>query len=249
MNRLAGQRVVVTRASHQAEELARPLRELGAEVILLPMLSITPPEDAKPLHEAAQRIDSYDWIVFSSANAVDAVAAHLAAGQLIPKARVAVVGVGTKIAVERIGWRVAIVPERFVAESLVEAMSQLDLRGRRILIPSAAISRDILPQAFANLGACVEVVEAYSNNLTEEDRQRARDFFAKPVSPDWVTFTSSSAVDHLVQAVGAAALIPLQIASIGPITSATVRKYGLSVAVEPAEHTVQGLVASMAEPR
>lgn len=246
MSWLTGQRIVVTRASHQAEDLAQPLRELGAEIVLLPMLSIMPPENSVPLQKAAQQVHSYDWIVFSSANAVEALAAHLPSGQPPPKACVAVIGVATRNAVERIGWRADIVPEHFVAESLVEAMSRFALKGCRVLIPSAAITRDVLPQALTGLGASVDVVEAYRNSLTDENRQRAQDFFAWQDPPDWVTFTSSSAVDHLVQSAGVAALTAVRIASIGPITSATIRNYGLNVAVEPAEHTVQALVASIA---
>src|SRR5690348_6217967 len=106
MNDLAGRRVVVTRAMHQAEELAQPLRDTGAIVILLPMIKIAPPADAGPLQRAARELGKYDWVIFSSANAVAALANQLAPGQGIPRARIAVVGSGTRDAVQQLGWKV-----------------------------------------------------------------------------------------------------------------------------------------------
>jgi uroporphyrinogen-III synthase len=247
MGVLAGKRIVVTRAAHQAEELARPLRELGAQVILLPVLSIVPPEDLEPLQTAAAQIDSYDWIVFSSANAVAALAGQLKLDQPVPKARIAAVGAATREAVQKIGWRVDVVPDRFVAESLVDVMSQHQLKGCRVLIPAAAVTRDVISRALLNLGAHVTVVEAYRNAAPEGIAGQARALFAGSACPDWVTFTSSSAVDHLVEVVGTAAFTSVRIASIGPITSSTVREHGLEVDAEPIEHTIEALVSSIAE--
>lgn len=245
MSRLAGKKVVVTRAAHQAEELAKPLRALGAEVILLPVLSIVPPEDVKPLQAAVQEIELYDWIVFSSANAVAALAEHLLPGALAPKANIAAIGTSTREAVEKLGWRVDVVPEKFVAEDLAAAIAPFSVGGKRVLIPSAAVTRDVISPALESLGALVDVVIAYRNIQPGDLAEAAREVFT-PDAPDWVTFTSSSAVDHLIEAVGTAALGCVRIASIGPVTSATVRNYGLSVDAEPAEHTVEALAACMA---
>ena len=247
MGVLAGKRIVVTRAAHQAEELAKPLRELGAEVILLPVLSIVPPENLEPLQTAAAQIDAYDWIVFGSANAVDALGRHLNPGQPVPKARIAAVGRATREAVQRMGWHVDVVPDTFVAESLVEALSQYRLKDRRVLITAAAVTRDVIPRALEELGSHVTVVEAYRNIAPEGIAPQARDLFAGPACPDWVTFASSSAVDRLVELVGTAALTSVRIASIGPITSSTVREHGLEVDAEPLEHTIAALVSSIAE--
>lgn len=246
MSQLAGKRVVVTRAAHQAEELAKPLRALGADIILLPVLSIVPPEDLKPLQMAARRVDSYDWIVFSSANAVAAFAGQLPSLRLPPNVKMAVVGSATRDAVERMGWKVDVVPDKFVAEDLVAALAPFSLDGKRVLIPSAAVTRDVISPALMKLGATVEMVAAYRNVAPSDLSKNARRVFSAKPKPDWITFTSSSAVDNLIEAVGSAALESVRIASIGPITSLTIRRYGLNIDAEPAEHTVEALAACMA---
>jgi len=168
MSSLRGQRIVVTRAPHQAEQLAAPLRELGADVVLLPVIAIVPPLDPRPLGAAAERIDDYDWIVFTSANAVTALAAQFPAGRARPRAHVAVIGAATREAVEEIGWTVDVMPPHFVAESLVAAMAAEPLEGKHVLLPCAAVTRDVIPRALFERGAIVHVVEAYRNMPPEE---------------------------------------------------------------------------------
>jgi uroporphyrinogen III methyltransferase/synthase len=248
MSPLHGQRVVVTRAAHQAEQLAAPLRELGAEVILLPVIAIAPPPNPRPLLSAVERIGDYDWIVFTSVNAVTALAAQLAQNAR-PRARVAVIGSATREAVEEIGWTVDVMPPQFVAESLVEAMVAESLDGKQVLMPCAAVTRDVISRALSAQGAIVHVVEAYRNVPPEGVAERARRVFSSPPTPNWVTFTSSSAVENLVKFVGADALKSVRITTIGPITSESVRKHGLTVAAEPAEHTIAGLLTAMVDYR
>ena len=231
-------RIVVTRAAHQAEELARPLRELGFEVILLPMIAIAPPADPEPLREAAAHCDRYDWIIFTSANAVSAFAARDS------KARIATVGAATRKAAEERGFAVTLTPKEYVAESLLAAFSAYDLTGRRILLPTAAVTRDIIPDALRKRGAHVDVVEAYRNVIPPEAADHADAVFREPY-PDWVTFASSSAVDNLVQLIGRDRISPVKIASIGPITSRTIRKHGLAVTAEAEVHTIEGLVRAI----
>jgi uroporphyrinogen-III synthase len=244
MNAIQGKQVVVTRARHQAEELARPLRELGAQVVLLPTIEIVPPSDTGPLQEAVAGIDDYDWIIFGSANAVSSLASCIS-DITRPRARIAAIGDATRSAVEQLGWQVDVVPERFVAESLVEAMPEHQLRGSRILLPSAAVTRGAIPQALSERGATVDVVETYRNTVPAELPAQAHELFGSNSFRDWVTFASSSAVSNLVACVGPEALRCARLASIGPITSATIRGYGLTVLAEPAEHTVPALVESM----
>jgi uroporphyrinogen-III synthase len=243
---LAGQRIVVTRAVDQAEELARPLRELGAEVILVPAIAIVGPADSAPLREAAAQCDSYDWIIFSSANAVLFFAAELPLPRVSCRARVATVGAATRQAAEEQGFVVSLMPEKYVAESLVEALSDEDLGGRRVLIPSAAVTRDVLRNELRKRGAVVDVVEAYRNVLPADLRERAEAVFREPY-PDWATFTSSSAFENLLAVVDAEKLRQVRIATIGPVTSETVRKYGFTVAAEASPHTVEGLVAGISQ--
>jgi uroporphyrinogen III methyltransferase/synthase len=246
MSSLAGQRVVVTRAAHQAEELARPLRDSGAEVILLPTIAIVPPADPRPLQEAVRNLDRFGWIVFSSANAVAAVAKELGEEVTVPRARVAVVGSATRQAVEKLGWRVDVVPAKFVAEDLVAEIPEESLRGARVLIPAAAVTRDVLAQGLAKKGAMVDVVEAYRNIMPEEARAQAVQVFTPGLKPDWVTFTSSSAVENLIAVLGTEPLHGVKIASIGPVTSASIEAHGLKVDAQPEEHTIAALVRAMA---
>jgi uroporphyrinogen III methyltransferase/synthase len=241
MKPLAGVSVVVTRAAHQAQELARPLREQGAEVIVLPAIGIAPPDDNGPLRAAAAGVDTYDWIIFTSANAVTAFAGALQAAGVRCKARVAAVGSATRDAAEETGFRVERVPQRYVAESLVEALLEEDLARCRILIPSAAVTRDVVAPALRERGAHVDAIVAYRNVTPPELPERARAVFQSPL-PDWVTFASPSAARNLINAIGTDSLQRVRIASIGPVTSHALGEHGLSVAAEAAAQTVQGLV-------
>ncbi|MGA8026876.1 MAG: uroporphyrinogen-III synthase [Bryobacteraceae bacterium] len=241
MRPLGGLRIVVTRASHQAEELAQPLRDSGAEVILLPVVGIAPPADPEPLRSAAEHCDEYDWIIFTSTNAVAAFAAELSQGAKHCTSRIATVGSTTRQAAENHGFRVSITPREYVAESLVQAFEDEDLTGRRILIPSAAVTRDVVRSKLQERGAQVRAVEAYRNVIPEGSAERARTIFREPY-PDWVTFASSSAVENLVRLIGIHPLHRTRIATIGPITSETVRKHALAVAAEAGVHSVSGLL-------
>jgi len=240
---LAGVRIVVTRAVHQAEELAAPLRALGANVILLPTIAIAPPENPAFLREAAAHCDQYDWIIFTSVNAVEAFAAELPPVNNC-RARIATVGTATAQAAERCGFVVSLVPEKYVAESLVEACAQQDLTDCHILIPSAAVTRDVVPRGLRKRGAQVDVVETYRNILPPEAAQKTKSIFRKPY-PDWVLFASPSAVENLITLIGTEPLRNVSIATIGPVTSQTVLKTGLIVTAEAAVHSVPGLVEAV----
>jgi uroporphyrinogen-III synthase len=239
---LEGRRIVLTRAAHQSEELAHPLRELGAEVILLPTIGIAAPADPEPLRRSAARCDEYDWIIFTSVNAVTAFRAELS--ELPGKAQIAAVGEATRDAAEERGFTVMLTPEKYVSEALVEAFGEHKLNGHRILIPSAAVTREVVAAELRKLGAEVEVVEAYRNVLPPEAVEQAPTVFREPF-PDWVVFASPSAVDNLVHIVGREPLGRLNIASIGPVTSEAVRKHGLKVAAEASIHSVRGLVRAI----
>jgi uroporphyrinogen-III synthase len=209
------------------------------------MIEIAPPADTGPLRRAAREVDEYDWIIFSSTNAVAALAEYVEPGRGSPRARIAVVGAATRDAVEALGWKVDVVPQEFVAESLTDALSSSPLQAKHILLPAAAVTRDVIPRALRERGALVDVVEAYRNVMPEGAAAQARGVFSQHPQPDWVTFTSSSCVDNLVSAVGAGSLSNVRIASIGPVTSATVRRHGLSIHAEPEEHTITGLVEAI----
>ncbi len=233
-----GLRIVVTRSAQQAEELARPLRERGATPIVLPVIGIVPPEDPTALAQAISHIDSYDWIVFSSVNGVKAL------GKQDCRARIATVGAATRDFAKQQGFMVSVTPESYVAEALVEALGAEDLRGQRILIPSAAVTRDVVRQELVRRGARVDVVEAYCNVMPDEAPRMANEVFREPF-PDWITFASSSAVDNLASLVSREVLRRSKIASIGPVTSKTIRGRALAVDAEAVVHTITGLVAAI----
>jgi uroporphyrinogen III methyltransferase/synthase len=134
-------------------------------------------------------------------------------------------------------------PEKYVAESLVDAMTGEDLNGKRVLIPSAAVTRDVIPKELRQRGALVEVVEAYRNVIAVEAAE-AKKVFQEPY-PDWVTFASSSAVDRLVDLIGTEPLHRGKIASIGPVTSEAVHRHGLTITAEARTPGVQGLIEAI----
>ena len=232
-------RVVVTRAAHQAEELAAPLRERGFEVVLLPVIEISPPAHPSALQQAVNNLDRYDWIIFTSVNAVKAL--HAVLPGTIPRARIATVGVPTRKAAEKAGFEVSVTPGDYIAEALIEALGHENLTGKRILIPSAAITRDVIPPALRRCGAHVDAVEAYRTTKPSEAAANAALVFLKPY-PDWVLFASSSAVENLAELVGVEVLRKVKIASIGPATSATLRKLSLEPHSEAREYSMRGLI-------
>jgi uroporphyrinogen-III synthase len=243
---LGGLRVVVTRAAHQAEPLAALLRKHGSEPILLPVIGIGPPLDPEPLGKAAAHTNDYDWILFTSANAVAGFSAVLPhpAGQC--RARVAAIGPATGAAARERGFTVDLVPDAYVAESLVAVLGSENLEGRRVLIPSAAVTRDVVPAALREQGAYVDVVVAYRNVIPPGAADEAPRVFQEPY-PEWVTFASSSAVDNLVSLIGAPALRQTNIASIGPVTSETIRKHALVVVAEAPISTLDALVKAICQ--
>ena len=243
MASLNGLRIVVTRAANQAEELAAPLRQLGAEVMLLPTIAIAPPEDPEPLRKAVSAANEYDWVIFTSQNSVDAFATYYRSGDA-QTFRVATVGRATREAAEQRGFQVHLVPEKYVAESLVDAFAAEDLLGKRILIPSAAVTRDVVPRALEQRGALVTVVEAYRNILPDTAAQKASVIFRNPL-PDWILFASPSALENLVALVDVQVLKGVKIATIGPVTSRAVEKCGLIVAAEANPHDVNGMVRAV----
>lgn len=241
--KLFGKRIVVTRAREQASELSARLRALGAEVLELPTIEIRPAQDRGPLEAALARLETYDWLIFTSANGVRHFAERLGGRQF--RARVCAIGPATRRAAEERGWTVSLMPEEYVAESLVAAFAGEDLGGKRMLLPRAAAARDVVPAELTRRGAHVDVVEVYRTAVPAEAPALAEMIFGGARKPDWITFTSSSTVTHFVQVAGAAALEGVRVASIGPVTSATARRYGLEVTVEAETFTLDGLVAAI----
>jgi uroporphyrinogen-III synthase/uroporphyrinogen III methyltransferase/synthase len=246
---LAGRRVLVTRAAHQAGKLSEGLRALGAEPVEVAVLEIRPPESLAALDAALRQLDSYDWLILTSANAVRALAERAAALEIAltqpVRLKVAAIGEATAAAARLIGLQVDFVPEAYVAESLVEGLLER-AAGQRILLARAAVARDVIPDALRAAGADVDVVEAYRNVLPDAAPEQLRQALGKGI--DAATFTSSSSATHLAEAARVAGvawpLAGVPAISIGPITSQTLRELGWPPAAEASPSDIPGLIAA-----
>ena len=243
---LFGKRIVVTRAREQADSLAKIFESLGAQVIEMPTIEILPARDYGPLDTAIRNLSEYDWLIFTSANGVRFFLERLDAGPSDLRSirgKICAIGPATREALERSHLKVDVMAEQYVAEGLLLALAGYDMTERRVLIARAAVARDVLPRELEARGAQVEVVEAYRTEAPSDISERAAVVLADP--PDWITFTSSSTVRNLIDAVGANRLTALRVASIGPVTSATLRQNGIAVAAEAERFTTEGLVAAV----
>ncbi len=243
---LAGIRVVVTRALHQAEGLARAFEGAGARVELLPLLEVVPPDDSRPLERAAAELPLYDWLVFTSANAVEAFLPFTGGG-LPRRLRVAAVGPSTAVALA--GWNVRadVVADDPRAEGIVAMLAPRVARRERLLIPQAADAPDALAAGLVAAGAEPVVVAAYAKRIPRGAERRARQIFAaEPLG--WVTFTSPSTVRHFLSVLGEEWKTrrgELRAASIGPVTSHELRRHGIEPAAEAARPGERELVAAV----
>jgi uroporphyrinogen-III synthase len=272
-------RILITRTRHQASDLAAQLKALGATPILIPTIEIIPPETYAPLDTALAQLDTYDWLLFTSANAVEVFHQRYSGPQnRVPHLRVedakvgnrasdpssssqpqnpppklpriAVIGPATARTVQGIGLTVALVPPQYIAESLAEALTPHAPNSRMLLI-RAAQARDILPEALTAAGATVTIAEAYRNQLPPDSIPALQALFATPDTyPDAITFTSASTARNLIALLEAACLtLPptIILASIGPITSQTLRDLGHPPHIEAPEPTIPALIQTLAQ--
>lgn len=248
---LAGRRILVTRAAKQAGKLSERLLALGAIPVEVPVLEILPPADFAPLDAALRQLDRYDWLILTSTNAVRAVAERASdtgiSFQRSAPPQVAAVGQATAAEAERAGLKVAVIPESYVAESLVSAL-EAQIAGKRILLARAAVARDVIPDALSKSGAAVDVVDAYRNAMPAAAPERLLRALAEGI--DAATFTSSSSATHLAEAAKAAGIAfpfaGVPAISIGPITSQTLRDLGWPPAAEADPYDIPGLIAAVA---
>ena len=242
---LHGRRVVVTRARAQASGLAADLRALGAEVIELPAIRIESRIDSADVRDAVHALHAYALVCLTSPNGVrllfEAMAAKGRDARALASATVAAIGPGTAAALAEHGVIADVVPERYVAESLVDALAHLDLDGRPVLVARAAEARDVLPDALRARRARVDVVALYET-VAADPGPEALDAAA---DADYVTFTSSSTVRNFLAATGERFPRRARIVSIGPVTSATARDAGLEVDVEASRHDPGGLIEAL----
>lgn len=246
MPTLANKRILVTRTRHQSSGLADQLEDLGATVILVPTIEIVPPETYAPLDTALAHLGTFDWLIFTSANAVEIF--HQRRKPAIAPKRIAAIGPATARAVEGIGLTADLVPSQYVAESLAAELSPYAAHSHMLLI-RAAEARDTLPETLRAAGATVIIAEAYRNQVPSEAVPALQSIFASPKTwPDAITFTSASTARNLFALLDAAKLtLPEKIvlASIGPITSQTLRDLGHPPQLEAAEHTIPALIHAL----
>lgn len=252
---LAGCRILVTRAAHQAAGLAEPLRALGADVLVAPVIDTVDPADWAPADEAISGLPGYDWVVLTSTNAVDRFVDRLTrlqgSAESLREAKVAVVGPATAERLAELGITPALVPDDYRAEGLIEAFRALHPDDSwRVLVPRAEKAREILPEALRAAGARVDVVPVYRTVPATPDPAAVSALATGSV--DVVTFTSPSTVRHFLGWLDSAGLDRESVmgstaaASIGPVTSEALRSRGYAVPIEAADSTTTGLVSAIA---
>jgi len=266
---------LVGRAKHQAGALSAELRKRGAQVLEIPFIEIRKPRSFRPLDSALKSLDSYDWLILTSVNGVEAMWDRLEkagrkqtwksgasaprlrgkdSGALAPALRIAAIGPATKKAIEKRGLKVDVVPKEYVAESVVRSLKG-KVKGKRVLLVRAKVARDVIPRELRKAGAHVDVVEAYETVAPQSSRRRLQAALKNPKKrPHVVTFTSSSTVKNFVELLNIpdkrklrSLLEGVRMSSIGPVTSTTLRESGLPVDIAATEFTIPGLVAAIVD--
>ena len=263
---LAGTRILVGRARHQAGSLSASLRSLGACVIEIPFIEICKPQSYGPLDDALKNIRDnnryYDWLILTSANGVEAMWERVRklriTRRMLKRLKIAAIGPATKKAIVKHGLKVKMVPEEYVAESVVKSLRN-EVEGKRVVLIRAKVARDVIPEELRAAGAQVDVVEAYETVVPEKSRTRLRALMRNAAwRPHIVTFTSSSSAKNFAELLGNSGagsrgedlvkeglLTGVQLASIGPVTTATLRELQLPVAIEAREFTMGGLIRAV----
>ena len=255
---LFGKRVLVTRPKDQGMALVERLEAMGAEAIEAPMIHILPPDDYGPLDEAAARASDFDWIVFSSVNAVDAFMARLLAGpmdvRVLGGVRLCGVGPATAEHLARHGLKVDLTPQEYRADAILRALAERGgVAGRKILLPHADIGRELIADELRKQGADVTEVVAYRTVDVEADREGEPDVYRMLLERtiDVVTFTSASAVRNFVRVLGAEPAADLLratvVACIGPVTAEAAAQANITTTIQPANYTIPALVDAIAK--
>ena len=247
---LFGKTFVVTRARAQASKLTGQLEAEGAKVIEVPAIRIVEPDDFAPLDNAQKNLDSYDWVVFTSANGVDGFFRRLRLNGKDSRAfagcKIAAIGSATEKTLSRYGLAADLVPASYKAEDLTDALLPQLTKDSKVLLARAAVARNVLPDALRANGVAVDVVPVYKTVSDCENKDQLKESL-KNGEVDCVTFTSSSTVTNLMEALdGEKELLKgVTLATIGPITADTLKKAGFSTDVEAEEYTIEGLMDAL----
>jgi uroporphyrinogen-III synthase len=234
--------------------LSQQVRALGATVLEIPFIEIRKPRSYRALDEALVNIRNYDWLILTSVNGVEAARERMQKLRMpasrLKHLKIAAIGPATKRAIEARDLKVDVVPKQYIAESVVESLRRR-VDGKRVLLARARVARDVIPRELRKAGATVDVVEAYETVMPKSSRDRLRKALRDPKRcPTIATFTSSSMARNFVELVGeraarAAVRDGLRLASIGSVTSGTLRELGLPVHVEAKKFTIPGLVRAV----
>jgi uroporphyrinogen-III synthase len=246
---LAGKKILVGRAAKQAGSLSNLLRAQGARVVEIPFIEIQPPKSFKPLDRALRSLAEYDWLVLTSVNGAEVFFSRLEKlkSANLSGLRIAAIGPATREAIEREGLRVQVMPKEYVAEAVVKALRG-KVKGKRVILVRAKVARDLIPRELRKAGATVDVVEAYQTVLPSSSGPKLKRLLKDPKRrPEAITFTSSSTARNFVKLAGNSSLDEIVLASIGPVTSATLRECGLKPHVQAREYTIHGVVAALAK--
>jgi uroporphyrinogen III methyltransferase/synthase len=253
---LFGRRILVTRPRDQSAEMVDLIESLGAEAVEAPMIRVIAPEDYGPLDAACAEVGRFDWIVFSSANAVEAFMQRLLASPLdvraLGRARLCAVGPATAERLANYGLKVDLVPAEYGADAIAHAFSESgNLTGLNVLIPRADIGREVVGDELRRHGVDVTEVIAYRTTVVDPEREGEPDVYRMLLDRrlDVVTFTSASSVRSFVRAIGAEQvadlLSPVAVASIGPVTAEAASQYGIQTTIMPMHYTVPALVEAI----
>ena len=252
---LAGCRILVTRARPQAATLSSALRREGATVIEIPSIEIRPPRSFRRLDSALQRLNQWNWLILTSVNGVEALLARLQKLHIRPARlhhlQIAAIGPATRKAIQSRGLRVSVMPREYVAEAVVRALRKR-VAGKRVLLVRARVARDVIPRELRRAGARVEVVAAYRTLIPRHSRRAVHALLReRSRRPDFITFSSSSTARNLVAMLGGGIrarrlLRGIRLASIGPVTSSTLRELGLRADIQARTYTIPGLVRALA---
>ncbi len=248
---LAGRRVLVGRARAQAGKLSALLRRQGATVAEVPLIAIRPLLSNPRLDSCIRRLESYDWLILTSVNGAEVLAKRARRLRVrlrgLKKPRVVAIGPATRAAIEKLGVRVDLMPEEYVAESVVRAMRGR-VRDKLVLLVRAKVARDVIPVGLRSAGARVDVVAAYRTVIPAGSRKKLRALLQNPKKrPDAICFTSSSTARNFAAMLGRKgnSLRGVALASVGPVTSATLGEAGLRPTIEARRYDMEGLTAAL----
>jgi uroporphyrinogen III methyltransferase / synthase len=247
---LLGKGVVVTRAREQASGLLRDLTDLGACCFEFPTIEIRPLDDYSSLRKAINELETYHWLIFTSVNGVLFFWRELRNMGLDARAlggsKVAAIGPATAAALEEKGVFADFVPDKYVAESVVDGLLKLGIKDKKVLIPRAKIAREVLPNELEKAGAHVDLLPVYETGLPQEDGETILTSLEKG-EIHYITFTSSSTVENFFSLISPDKLRPflekgLKLVCIGPVTADTLKKSGFSPDLMPEDYTIPGVI-------